>query len=133
MRRAESKVAPLAEIVRSVEAARGTGRRIALASGRFDLLHAGEVRFLNATRDLADVLVVAVAGGEAGQESMLLESDRALLVAAVRAVDHVLIVPRTELDEVRAKLQPDVYRAADEAETRALIEQIRAPGGAPYS
>ena len=39
---------------------RAAGRRIAFANGHFDLLHVGHLRYLQAARREADLLVVAI-------------------------------------------------------------------------
>ena len=99
MRKARSKIGTLAEVKERVEAARSAGRTVALANGCFDVLHAGHVRYLAGARAEADVLVVGVNGDASVRRlkgpgrPLLPEDDRALVVAALACVDHVLVFP----------------------------------------
>ena len=94
---------------------RREGRRIAFANGCFDLLHAGHVRYLEGARAEADVLVVGVNGDEAvralkGPGRPLLPAEaRAELVAALEAVDYVLIFEGLTAEAVLRDLRPDVH------------------------
>ena len=60
MRPAHSKIGTLEAVRERVEDARRAGRRVALANGCFDVLHAGHVRYLEGARAEADLLVVGV-------------------------------------------------------------------------
>jgi bifunctional ADP-heptose synthase (sugar kinase/adenylyltransferase) len=124
MRSAESKIASLEEIASRVAAERAAGRKIALASGPFELLHAGSVRFLSAAKAEADVLVVAVTEDEQAAP-LVPAADRALLLGALRVVDHVLVVPRAEIETVRERTSADIHRLDPEGETRALLARLR--------
>jgi bifunctional ADP-heptose synthase (sugar kinase/adenylyltransferase) len=121
MRTAESKIASLEETIRRLVAARAEGRRVALASGSFEVLHAAQTRWLDTVKASADVLVVAVTS----DATLVPEHDRAVLVAAVRAVDHVVVVPAQELEDVARRLGADDHRRADETETQALLARLR--------
>src|SRR5512142_1647017 len=85
------------ELVAAVSRERAAGRRIAFANGCFDVLHVGHVRYLEGARREGDCLVVAVNDdgsvralkGEG--RPILPAADRAELVAALRAVDFVVL------------------------------------------
>ena len=115
MRRAADKVGTLDEVHRRVEDARAGGRTIAFANGCFDVLHVGHVRYLEGARGEADVLVVGVNGDASVRRlkgegrPVLPEADRALLVAAVRAVDHVLVFADDDVSRLLLALRPDVH------------------------
>jgi rfaE bifunctional protein nucleotidyltransferase chain/domain len=115
MREAAGKIAPLAQVAERVAAAHGTGRTVALANGCFDVLHVGHVRYLEGARAEADVLVVGVNGDAsvrrlkgAGRPLMPAE-ERALLVAALRAVDHVVVFEQDDVRGLLEALRPDVH------------------------
>ena len=97
---------------RDVRAAGGT---IAFANGCFDVLHVGHVRYLEGARAEADVLVVGVNGDGSVRRlkgegrPVLPEGDRALLVAAVRAVDHVMVFADDDVARLLLALRPDVH------------------------
>ena len=115
MRRAAEKIGTLDEVRRRVEEARAAGRTVAFANGCFDVLHVGHVRYLEGARGEADVLVVGVNGDASVRRlkgegrPVLPEADRALLVAAVRAVDHVVVFPDDDVSRLLLALRPDVH------------------------
>jgi rfaE bifunctional protein nucleotidyltransferase chain/domain len=98
-----------------VESARGAGQKIALANGCFDLLHVGHVRYLAGARAQADLLVVGVNGDDAVRRlkgrgrPILPAADRALLVAALRSVDQVVIFQEDDASQLILALRPDVH------------------------
>jgi rfaE bifunctional protein nucleotidyltransferase chain/domain len=114
-RRAADKVGTLDEVRRQVELARAAGRTVALANGCFDVLHVGHVRYLQGARAEADVLVVGVNGDDSVRRlkgegrPVLPAADRALLVAALRAVDHVVVFAEDDVSRLLLALRPDVH------------------------
>ena len=115
MRVARDKIVTLAEAQARVAEARRTGRTVALANGCFDVLHVGHVRYLEGARGEADVLVVGLNADASVRKlkgagrPVLPEGDRALLVAAVRAVDHVVVFAEDDVSRLLLALRPDVH------------------------
>ena len=97
------------------ERLRRAGRRVAFANGCFDILHAGHVRYLQASRRQADVLVVGVNSDRSvaalkGPGRPLLPAEaRAELVAALEPVDYVLIFEELTVEAILSELRPDVH------------------------
>src|SRR5437764_111434 len=87
----------LAEAARLAERLRAEGKRLVLANGCFDLLHVGHVRYLEAARALGDVLFVGINGDAAvarlkgAGRPVMPARERAEVLAALRAVDHVVV------------------------------------------
>jgi rfaE bifunctional protein nucleotidyltransferase chain/domain len=102
-------------LVARVREARDAGRSIAFANGVFDLLHVGHVRYLDAAAQEADVLVVAINDDDSvralkGKDRPILAAEhRAELVAALRAVDFVVIFPELTVGPLLLTLRPDVH------------------------
>jgi rfaE bifunctional protein nucleotidyltransferase chain/domain len=102
-------------LVARVREAREAGRSIAFANGVFDLLHVGHVRYLEAAAQEADVLVVAINDDDSvralkGADRPILAAEhRAELVAALRAVDFVVIFPEPTVGPLLLALRPDVH------------------------
>jgi D-glycero-beta-D-manno-heptose 1-phosphate adenylyltransferase len=102
-------------LVSRVREARDAGRSIAFANGVFDLLHVGHVRYLEAAAQEADVLVVAINDDDSvralkGDDRPILAAEhRAELVAALRAVDFVVIFPEPTVGPLLLALRPDVH------------------------
>lgn len=125
------------ELVTQLAADRAAGRTVAFANGGFDLLHVGHVRYLEAAKREADLLVVAVnsdssvraAKGEG--RPVLPESARAELVAALRCVDYVTIFSDATVDRLLRLLTPDVHCKGTDytVDTVPERETVRAYGG----
>jgi rfaE bifunctional protein nucleotidyltransferase chain/domain len=137
VRTAASKVGSRDEVRARVGEARARGLTVALANGCFDLLHVGHVRYLEGARAQADVLVVAVNADESvrrlkGEGRPLMSApDRALLVAALRAVDHVVVFEEPDVRALLLELRPDVHcKGTDYTEdTVPEREVVRSYGG----
>jgi rfaE bifunctional protein nucleotidyltransferase chain/domain len=103
------------ELLARIAVDRDQGLRIALANGCFDLLHVGHVRYLEAARREADRLLVAINDDQSVRHlkghgrPILPASARAELVAALRAVDYVVLFPELTVERLLRELRPDVH------------------------
>lgn len=110
-----SKVLRRSELVPRLEEHRKKSQRIVLANGCFDVLHAGHVRYLEAARGEGDLLIVAINSDSSTRglkgvgRPILAASDRAELVAALGAVDYVLIFEEPDVRSLLRDLRPDVH------------------------
>jgi rfaE bifunctional protein nucleotidyltransferase chain/domain len=137
VRRAASKIAALETVRARVEAARGRGRTVALANGCFDVLHVGHVRYLEGARAEADLLVVGVNGDASvrrlkGEGRPVMPAvDRALLVAALRATDHVVVFEEDDVGRLLLALRPDVHCKGTDYTEQTVPERdvVRSYGG----
>jgi rfaE bifunctional protein nucleotidyltransferase chain/domain len=115
MRQAASKV--IARDVLQVKLAehRRRGECVVLANGCFDTLHVGHIRYLEGARGEGDLLVVAVNADSSvctlkgPGRPILDENARALLVAALRCVDYVVVFPEATVESLLEELRPDVH------------------------
>jgi D-glycero-beta-D-manno-heptose 1-phosphate adenylyltransferase len=98
-----------------IEEHRRARRRIVFANGVFDLLHVGHVRYLEAAKAEGDVLIVAVNSDSStkalkgNRRPILTERARAWLVAALAAVDYVVIFDELNVESLLREFQPDVH------------------------
>jgi rfaE bifunctional protein nucleotidyltransferase chain/domain len=137
VRIAKDKIGTLEEIRGRLEGPRQKGLRVALANGCFDILHAGHVRYLEGARREADVLVVAVNGDESVRRlkgpgrPLTPEGDRALLVAGLRSVDHLVIFGEDDVTRILLSLRPDVHCKGTDytPDTVPEREVVRSYGG----
>lgn len=95
--------------------ARDAGRRVVVANGAFDLLHAGHVRYLAAARDAGDMLFVAV-NSDASVHAIkgplrpiVPEGDRVELLSHLDCVDWILLFDEPTIAEVLRALRPHVH------------------------
>ena len=86
-----------------------------MANGVFDLLHVGHLRYLGAAARLGDFLVVAVNNDRSARRlrgpgrPVTNGRDRALLIAAIRGVDAVLLFGTDTVAPVLRRLRPEVH------------------------
>lgn len=109
------KILSLEALQSRLEDLRRQGRRIVLANGCFDVLHVGHVRYLEGARREGDVVVVGVNSDEGVRRlkgpgrPLLPQQARAELVAALAAVDYVVIFNEPDVNALLAVLRPDVH------------------------
>jgi rfaE bifunctional protein nucleotidyltransferase chain/domain len=115
---------------------RRQGLTIAFANGCFDLLHVGHIRYLLASADEADRLIVAVnddamAGRKGPGRPILAAPDRAEIVAAIRGVDYIVVFPEPTVAPLLTLLQPDVHCKGTDytADTVPERDTVAAYGG----
>jgi rfaE bifunctional protein nucleotidyltransferase chain/domain len=94
---------------------RHPGKTIVFTNGCFDILHAGHVRYLAAAKQLGDILVVGLNGDESVRElkgegrPLNSQEDRAEVLAALEAVDYVIIFSEKRADNLLRQVRPRVY------------------------
>lgn len=136
-RRAASKVTTLPALMEVCAQARREKKTIAFANGCFDLLHVGHTRYLQAARAEGDLLIVGINADASVRKlkgphrPLQNEEDRALLVAALHAVDWVVIFPEDTVDNLLLSLKPDVQCKGTDytPETVPERETVKSYGG----
>jgi rfaE bifunctional protein nucleotidyltransferase chain/domain len=137
VRAAAGKILPLAELKAQLAAARAAGRTLALANGCFDVLHVGHARYLEGAKAEADLLLVAVNADasvlrlKGPGRPVLPAEDRARLVAALRAVDYVVVFEEDDVRRLLLELRPDVHCKGTDYTPETVPERdvVRSYGG----
>jgi len=108
------KVCDLAAAQNVVAALQAQGKKVVFTNGCFDLLHVGHVTYLEQARKLGDALVVglntdrSVRSLKGPLRPVIQEGDRARVLAALEAVDAVVLFDQeTPIDLIMA-LKPDI-------------------------
>ncbi len=113
-------------------------RPMVFTNGVFDILHRGHVSYLTAARALGASLVVGLnsdasarALGKGPERPLNSELDRACVLAALQAVDAVLLFNESTPLALLARCKPDVYVKGGDYDIEALPETplVRSWGG----
>lgn len=90
-------------------------KKIIFTAGSWDLIHAGQCRYLEKAREMGDVLVVGVSSNYAikkvkgPNKPILDEKIRAEMLTYLKSVDFVTILPEPSCQPTLGLLQPDVF------------------------
>lgn len=109
------KIKSRADLRQIASALRESGKQIVFANGCFDALHVGHVRYLDGAKAEGDVLIVGVNGDasvcklKGPGRPVLDENARARLVAAVRAVDYVVLFNEPTVETLLDELRPHAH------------------------
>ena len=132
-----AKILSEADLAARMDQDRAAGLTHAFANGCFDLLHVGHVRYLEAAKAEADKLVVAVnadssvAALKGANRPVLPERERAELIAALEAVDYVVIFADLKVERLLGALRPAVHCKGTDYTVETVPERhvVRAYGG----
>lgn len=132
-----NKILTRAALRRRVARWRRAGERVILANGCFDVLHAGHIRYLTAAKALGGQLVVAVNADATvrklkgkGRPHMP-AAERAEILAALAAVDAVIIFPEPDVRALVREIRPDIHAKGTDYTAGTVPERdvVRECGG----
>ena len=137
-----SHIVPSADrpkILSTEQAARATWPRpLVFTNGVFDVLHRGHVTYLAQARALGAALLVGLnsdasarALGKGPDRPLNSASDRACVLAALQAVDFVMLFDEPTPCELIERVRPDVYVKGGDYDVEQLRETalVRSWGG----
>lgn len=135
-------VPPAEKVLAREEALRRFGRPrsgpLVFTNGVFDLLHRGHVEYLHAARAFGDLLVVGLNTdasvrrlGKGADRPVNPQEDRAVVLAALAAVDAVVLFDEDTPRELVAALLPDVLVKGGDYAAHEVAggAEVRAAGG----
>jgi rfaE bifunctional protein nucleotidyltransferase chain/domain len=97
------------------EKLKAADKKIVFTAGSWDLLHVGQCRYLEKAKAQGDVLVVGVSSNEAirkvkgPNKPILDEKIRAEMLAYIRPVDFVTVLPEPSCQPSLGLLKPDIF------------------------
>ncbi len=111
--------------------------RVVFTNGCFDLLHPGHIRSFELARQMGEVLIVGLNGDSSVRQlkgptrPVIPERERAEILAAMEAVDAVVIFDELTPREVIARLVPDVLVKGGDWPGDQIVgrEEVEAAGG----
>lgn len=117
--------------------AKAARRRVVFTNGCYDLLHPGHVRLLEKSRELGDILVLALNSDRSVRENkganrpIIPEDERAEIAAALAAVDYVVLFDEPTPREIIARVLPDVLVKGSDWDADEIVgrEEVEAAGG----
>lgn len=116
---------------------RRRGRRIVMTNGCFDLIHAGHIQLLTASRQYGDVLIVAidddasVTALKGAGRPVIGAAQRVAILNALDVVDYATVFATDKLAELIAAVKPDVLTKGSNLRLDQVAgrEQVEALGG----
>jgi len=130
MREAQPKIILREKLRAQLAQEKKRGRRVVFTNGCFDGLHVGHARYLEAARREGDVLVVGVNSDASTRDlkgpgrPILDEGARATLVAALRAVDYVVVFSEPNVERLLEELRPDVHAKGTDYTVDTVPERV---------
>ncbi|MBU0712474.1 D-glycero-beta-D-manno-heptose 1-phosphate adenylyltransferase [bacterium] len=109
-----NKLVSRTKLVQIVAKIRKEKKRIVFTNGCFDILHAGHIELLEKAKSFGDYLVVGLNSDlsvkkiKGRNRPIFPETDRARLLAALEAVDYVVLFDEETPYEILRQLQPEV-------------------------
>ena len=131
------KIYHRSELASVLQRLKTEGKTVVTTNGCFDVLHLGHLRYLQAARQLGDLLVVAVNSDSSvrqlkGENRPLVpEAERAEMLAGLECVDYVVIFPELTPIDLLSELKPSIHVKGGDYKLEQLIERevVEANGG----
>jgi len=104
-------------------------KNIVFTNGCFDILHAGHVRYLETAKSFGDVLIVGLNSDQSvrtlkGETRPInTEQDRAYILAALEAVDYVVIFEQDTPYDLIKLIKPDTLVKGGDYEGKSVVGQ----------
>ena len=109
------KIKQRKELVELIRQHKKAGQRVIMANGCFDLVHGGHVSYLQDSKKLGDILVVAVNSDSSikklkgDKRPIYLENERLDILAAFECIDYIMVFDEPTVDGILRELHPDVH------------------------
>ncbi|MFZ1688976.1 MAG: D-glycero-beta-D-manno-heptose 1-phosphate adenylyltransferase [Flavobacteriales bacterium] len=138
----EARIMDLTQTRRMLNVWRLKGDRIVFTNGCFDILHRGHVHYLNEAAALGHRLVIGLNSdasvkrlGKSPDRPLNDQESRALVLAALRCVDAVVIFDEDTPLELITALKPDVLVKGGDWEPEQIVGSnvVLANGGQVHS
>ena len=111
----KKRLIPQSDLMTLSEQLKEKNKKVVFTAGSWDLIHAGQCRYLEQAKKHGDILVVGVSSNNAisrvkgPNKPILDEKIRAEMLTYLRSVDFVTILPEPSCQPSLGLLKPDVY------------------------
>ena len=134
---AQQKIHDLSKLATILQQAKAEGAVVVTTNGCFDVLHLGHLRYLQAARQLGDLLIVAINSDTSVRElkgknrPLVPEEERAEMLAGLECVDYVVIFPELTPISLLSELKPNIHVKGGDYKLEQLVERevVEANGG----
>ncbi len=126
-----AKLKTLDELKQIVARLKAEGKRIVWTNGCFDIIHIGHIVYLQRAAAEGDVLVVglnsdaSVKKNKGPDRPIIPENERALVLAALEAVDYIVLFDDVTTVPILQVLQPDVYAKGGDYTIDTIVQEER--------
>ena len=132
-----SKLYTLEELRKVLGKERKKQKTVALAYGRFQLIHIGHIRYLKGAKKTADILVAALSSDDSikntcGRSGIILdENARVTLLSSFECVDYVTVFHEPTPDNILLSLKPEIFCIGPDSMTdsKSAREIVKSYGG----
>jgi D-beta-D-heptose 7-phosphate kinase / D-beta-D-heptose 1-phosphate adenosyltransferase len=126
----QRKIVSVEEMRPALQRQRRAGRRIVFTNGGFDLLHAGHSEIRSFARAQGDTLVVGINSDRSVRlikgngRPIYPAAERALILAALEAVDYVVVFDETRAERIVRAVRPDVLVKGEDWRDKTVDGQV---------
>ncbi|MBK8956336.1 MAG: D-glycero-beta-D-manno-heptose 1-phosphate adenylyltransferase [Saprospiraceae bacterium] len=140
-KKSSSKYRELADLLKVRNQWKSEGLVCVFTNGCFDILHEGHVRYLEEARMLGDKLIIGLNSDKSVRKlkgptrPINLQDSRALVLAALQAVDAVVVFDTETPEDIIKLLNPDVLVKGGDWKVDQIIgaDHVLKNGGKVYS
>lgn len=124
-----NKIKKLDEIIKISHKLREEGKTIVTTNGCFDILHVAHINLINYAKNLGDTLIVllnsdtSIRSIKGDKRPIVNENDRALMLAALEAVDYVVIFNEQKPISLLGKIKPSKHVKGSTSDISKLNEE----------
>src|SRR3989338_6398585 len=133
----QEKIKSLTELLPLAAEEKKRGKKIVFTNGCFDLLHAGHVEYLEEARKSGDLLVVglnsdrSVRSIKGVSRPVNTQTARAVVLAALEAVNYIVVFNETDPLELILEIKPDIVVKGGDWPVNRIVgaKEVKAYGG----
>jgi D-beta-D-heptose 7-phosphate kinase/D-beta-D-heptose 1-phosphate adenosyltransferase len=125
----DEHIKTLGEITALSEELKARGKKIIFTNGCFDILHAGHVRYLETAKSYGDILILglnsdrSVTALKGEGRPINIQMDRAYILAALEAVDYVVVFDEDTPYNLIKAIKPHVLVKGGDYEGKQVVGQ----------
>ncbi|MDM8539302.1 PfkB family carbohydrate kinase, partial [Desulfobacterales bacterium HSG17] len=131
------KYKSLTEISEIVNEVKKKGKKVVLTNGCFDLLHIGHIMLFSASRQMGDILIVAIDDDNSVKKvkgngrPVINARERVKILSALDSVNYLVVFSSEELNQLIETIRPDVLTKGSNYKSEEILgrELVESLGG----